>query len=127
MSAFLDTTGNSRLSIAICGRCSLKFPIDELQPDPNSPGLLVCGDPGVMTGKGSWAGGYGCLDLLDPYRLPPHEVEDITITMPRPDTHLFPTVSVAPGGPLWPVNQFSGDSLPSAQLPPDGVQPFVPD
>lgn len=108
---YLDTSGNTRLSIGLCGRCSLKFPIDELMPDPNSPGLLVCRDD---------------VDDLDPYRLPPRETEDITITMPRPDLPLL-TTSVAPGGPQWPVSQFSGDSLPVAQLPPDGVQPFVPD
>jgi hypothetical protein len=112
LSAFLDTTGNTTLAIGICGRCSLKFPLDSLMPDLNSPGLMVCRDD---------------MDDLDPYRLPPRETEDITLQFPRPDTQLFPTTSVAPGGALWPVSQFSGNSLPTAQQPQDGVQPFVPD
>lgn len=89
MSAYLDTTGNSSLGIAICGRCSLKFPIGELQPDVNYPGLMVCRDDA---------------DDLDPYRLPARETEDITLEFPRPDDRLK-TISVAPGDPGWPVNQ----------------------
>ena len=44
MPTFLDTTGKATLAIAICGRCSRKFPYDELYPDPNYPGLRVCRD-----------------------------------------------------------------------------------
>ena len=57
MSLYLSTEGNASVAIGICGRCSMKFPIVELSPDPNSPGLMVCGTPGRMTGKGSWSGG----------------------------------------------------------------------
>jgi hypothetical protein len=73
MSVFLDTTGNSTLAIAICGRCSRKFPYDELMPDPNYPGLRVCRDD---------------LDEYDPYRLPARQTENIALRFPRPDTPL---------------------------------------
>ena len=42
MAVFLDTRGNPTLGIGICGRCSRKFALHELQPDPNYPGLYVC-------------------------------------------------------------------------------------
>lgn len=119
MGYYLDTRGFSSLAVGICGRCSLKFPLVELHPDPNTPGLMVCGTPGAMTGKGTWSGGYGCADMLDPYRLPPREVEDITLEYPRPDTDLFPTTTVAPGTPSWPSNSFPGGQG-SAQLPTNG-------
>jgi len=73
MSVFLDTTGRSTLAIGICGRCSRKFPYDDLMPDPNYPGLRVCRDD---------------LDEYDPYRLPARQTEDITLRFPRPDTPL---------------------------------------
>jgi len=75
MSVFLDTTGNSSLAIAICGRCSRKFPIGELMPDPNYPGLMVCAVD---------------RDNYDPYRLPARQTENITLRYPRPDTPLNP-------------------------------------
>lgn len=73
MSVFLDTRGKATLAIAICGRCSRKFPYDDLMPDPNYPGLRVCKDD---------------LDEYDPYRLPARQTEDITLRFPRPDTPL---------------------------------------
>lgn len=75
MPVFLDTTGRSSLAIGICGRCSRKFPIDDLMPDPNYPGLRVCRED---------------LDDYDPYRLPARQTEDITVRFPRPDTPLEP-------------------------------------
>ncbi len=122
MPLYLDTRGNSSVAIGICGRCSVKFPIGELTEDPNAPGLLVCGRPAQMTGKGTWTGGYGCADMLDPYRLPPRETEDITIRMPRPDTKLpLPGyVTVAPGDPNWPPSSFPDDGLQANQLPSTG-------
>lgn len=91
MPIFLDTRGKSSLGIGICARCSVKYPIGELTPDPNAPGLLVCPD--------------GCKDDLDPWRLSPRETEDITLEYCRPD------VSVATQGPS-PVyaNQIDGIS-----------------
>lgn len=73
MAVFLDTTGRSSLGIGICGRCSRKFPIDELMPDPNNPGLRVCRVD---------------LDDYDPYRLPARQTENISLRYPRPDTPL---------------------------------------
>ena len=73
MPVYLDTRGRSTIAIAICGRCSRKFPYDELQPDPNYPGLRVCKDD---------------LDDYDPYRLPARQTENITLRFPRPDTPL---------------------------------------
>lgn len=73
MAVFLDTRGRSTLAIGICDRCSRKFPLDELRPDPNSPGLRVC---------------RADIDQLDPYRLPARKPENISLRFPRPDTDL---------------------------------------
>lgn len=70
MPRYLDTRGNTKIAIGICGRCSEKLPYTELLPDPNYPGLYVCKDD---------------LDQLDPYRLPARQTEDITLDHPRPD------------------------------------------
>jgi hypothetical protein len=56
--------------IGICDRCSRKFPIVELMPDPNYPGLRVCRVD---------------VDELDPYRLPARQTERITLPFVRPD------------------------------------------
>jgi len=71
MPKFLDTRGNSSLSIFICDRCKMKRPYDELQPDGNLPGIKVCQQ--------------GCSDQFDPYRLAPRQPEKISIRFPRPD------------------------------------------
>ena len=55
MPRYLNTRGNTTLAIGICGRCSIKMPLDQLLPDPNYPGLLVCERD---------------RDQYDPYRLP---------------------------------------------------------
>ncbi|HNC23500.1 MAG TPA: hypothetical protein PLU52_04775 [Opitutaceae bacterium] len=73
MSRFLNPTGRSTYSIGICDRCNRKFSIEDLHPDPNSPGLRVC---------------RADLDELDPYRLPARETEDITPPFVRPDVPL---------------------------------------
>jgi hypothetical protein len=125
VSLYLSTEGNSVVAIGICGRCSMKCALVDLHPDPNSPGLMVCGTPGAMTGKGTWVGGSGCADMYDPWRLPPREVECITLEYPRPDVPLQ-TVSVAPGDVNWPPSQFPDDGLQSAQKPSTGVIPFIP-
>lgn len=87
MGAYLDTTGNSTLGIGICGRCSRKFPLDDLMEDPNSPGLRVCRDD---------------VDDFDPYRLGPRETEDVTLQFARPDDRLV-SVAVEPNTPAWPI------------------------
>jgi hypothetical protein len=86
---YLDTRGNSVLSIAVCDRCSRKFGYTELMPDPNFPGMRVCKDD---------------LDKFDPWRLPARQTENIALRFPRPD------VSVATG----PV---SGQQVVTAEAP----------
>lgn len=103
MGMYIDTRGLAVISVGICGRCSLKFPTVDLMPDPNSPGLLVCR--------------YD-VDDYDPYRLPPREVEDITLEFVRPDDVLQST-TVAPGTPAWPTSSLPGGQG-AAQLPTNG-------
>ena len=79
MSLFLDTRGLAWAGIGICDRCSRKFPIGELMPDPNSPGLRVCRVD---------------VDELDPYRLPARQTERITLPFVRPDV----SVATDPAG-----------------------------
>ena len=73
MPVYLDTRGNSVLSIAICDRCSRKFAYTELMPDPNFPGMRVCKDD---------------LDNFDPWRLPARQTENIALRFPRPDVSI---------------------------------------
>jgi hypothetical protein len=75
MPRFLDTRGNTSLAIAICSRCSCKFPIGKLHPDPNYPGLMVCRSD---------------LDVLDPWRLPARPPDQIALRFARPDVPLSP-------------------------------------
>ena len=75
MPIFLDTRGRSTLGIALCSRCARKFSLDDLSPDANYPGLLVCAADN---------------DLLDPYRLPLPAADQITLRFVRPDTPLEP-------------------------------------
>lgn len=74
MAIFLNTKGNSLLSIAICDRCRMKYPTTELSPDRNTPGLMVCRN--------------GCNDEFDPWRLPARPTEDISLPFYRPDVPL---------------------------------------
>lgn len=83
MSLYVSTEGMARVAIGICGRCSLKFPLVDLMPDPNSPGLMVCRDD---------------VDDFDPWRLAPREPEDISLEFPRPDLKLITPV-VGPPSP----------------------------
>jgi hypothetical protein len=73
MPIYLNTRGRTTLGIGICGRCSRKFPLDELYSDPNYPGLRVC---------------KADIDDYDPYRLPARQPEVIALRYPRPDTPL---------------------------------------
>ena len=90
---YLDTRGNSVLSVAICDRCSRKFGYTELMPDPNFPGMRVCKDD---------------LDQFDPWRLPARQTENIALRFPRPDKDIAikPNHLLTQGAP----NQ-AGDSL----------------
>ena len=76
MSVYLDPRGNSDLAIAICARCSRKFPRTHLRSDPNSPGLKVCPED---------------LDELDPYRLPARQADRIALEWTRPDVSVAVT------------------------------------
>lgn len=73
MPQYLDPTGRSTYGIALCGRCGQKFFLDELTPDPNTPGLMVC---------------EADRDDFDPYRLPARQAEDISLPFTRPDVPL---------------------------------------
>jgi hypothetical protein len=75
---YLDTRGNTVLSVAICDRCSRKFAYVDLMPDPNFPGMRVCKDD---------------LDQFDPWRLPAIQPENITLRHPRPDVSVARTDS----------------------------------
>ncbi len=74
MTKFLNPTGRSSFAIAICDRCRMKKFIDELGPDPNTPGIRVCQK--------------GCRDIYDPWRLPPKPTENISLKYPRPDSDI---------------------------------------
>lgn len=74
MPVWLDTRGNTVLSIAICDRCKMKRAYSDLRPDGNIPALRVCGN--------------GCSDNFDPYRLPARQPEKITLRFPRPDADI---------------------------------------
>ena len=76
MPVYLDTRGNSVLSVAVCDRCNRKMAYIDLFPDPNFPGMRVCKED---------------LDQFDPWRLPAIQTENIALRFPRPD------VSVATG------------------------------
>ena len=71
MPLYLNTRGHTTLAIGICGRCSIKMPLDMLLPDPNSLGLLVCEKD---------------RDHYDPYRLPARQPDNILLPFTRPDT-----------------------------------------
>lgn len=79
MPIFLDTRGRSTLGIALCARCSRKFPLEELQQDPNYPNLMVCKED---------------TDQYDPYRLAPRPEDQITLPFVRPDV----SISTDPSG-----------------------------
>ena len=71
MAVWLDTLGNTVLSVAICDRCKRKVAYSDIRPDGNIPAIRVCGD--------------GCSDQFDPYRLPARQSEKISLRFPRPD------------------------------------------
>ena len=73
MSRFIDPSGEPTYGIALCARCSRKFKLAELQPDPNYPGLMVCRED---------------LDEYDPYRLAPRKPDNIVLPFVRPDDSL---------------------------------------
>lgn len=73
MSIYIDPTGEPTYGIGLCARCSRKFPLAQLQPDPNYPALMVCRDD---------------VDDYDPYRLAPRQPDQIVLPFVRPDLSL---------------------------------------
>lgn len=69
---YLPVRPRGSAAIAVCPRCAKKVYYDALQKDPNN-GNYYC---------------KGCVDALDPWRLPARQPEDITLQHPRPDTQL---------------------------------------
>lgn len=104
MPLFLDTRGKAFAAIAVCDRCSRKFPLEELMPDPNFPGLRVCRDD---------------LDELDPYRLPARQTERITLPFVRPDTQLTsaPYGVITEDGNSFITNEDVNEYLEPEQVP----------
>lgn len=103
MPVYIDTRGNSVLSVAICDRCNRKFAYVDLMPDPNFPGMRVCKDD---------------LDQFDPWRLPAIQPENITLRHPRPDVSVARTDSqLLTQGNL--NNSEPGDSIFIDGTPPD--------
>lgn len=104
MPKWLDTHGNSVLSIAICDRCKMKRAYVELSPDPNYPGLRVCEQ--------------GCKDQFDPYRLPARQPEKISLRFPRPDVDIAATHDALITGPYG--NSPISPESPTPATPIDG-------
>lgn len=102
MSVYLDTRGNSVLSVAVCDRCNRKFAYVDLMPDPNFPGMRVCKDD---------------LDQYDPWRLPALQTENIALRFPRPD------VSIATGPNLLDTQGNPNDPVQYDNFFIDGVAP----
>lgn len=101
MPRFLDTRGNSSLSIAVCDRCKMKRAYSVMRADPNFPGLQVCDQ--------------GCADNKDPYRLPARPTEKITIRFPRPDTSIavIPDAIQTTGNNQWDLSPEGNTQTPS--------------
>jgi hypothetical protein len=107
MPRYLDTRGETKIAIAVCARCKVKYPWTALSPDPNSPGLMCCPD--------------GCRDVLDPYRLPAREVDEISLPWARPDAALAPGPQAVP---VLPLQGVVGAQVPDQALaadPPAGT------
>lgn len=101
MPIYIDTTGNSVLSVAVCDRCSRKFAYTDLMPDPNFPGMRVCKDD---------------LDKFDPWRLPARQTENIALRFPRPDT----SIALVPNEILTENGFTNGNSMLIEGVPPAG-------
>ena len=80
MAIFLNTTGERTLGVGICDRCGRKFPLGELHPDPNAPGLRVCEDD---------------IDDYDPYRLEARQADRHHLKFVRPDVDISLTAAEA--------------------------------
>jgi len=73
MSKFIDPTGQPTYGIGLCARCSRKFRLADLHPDPNFPNLMVC---------------EADMDDYDPYRLAAKPEDKVALPFVRPDLPL---------------------------------------
>ena len=101
MPVWLDTRGNSVLSVAVCDRCNRKMAYVDLYPDPNFPGMRVCKED---------------LDQFDPWRLPALQTENIALRFPRPDV----SVALTPDEILTQSGFTNGNSVLIEGVPPAG-------
>jgi len=72
MGLYLPVRTKGSAAIAVCPRCSTKVYYGDLKQDPNNL-QFYCAD---------------CVDIYDPWRLPPRQAEDISLHHPRPDVPL---------------------------------------
>ena len=98
MSLFLDPRGKSTFGIGICARCSRKMSLEDLESDPNYPGLYVCQED---------------KDQFDPYRLPARQPEQISLFHPRPDTDIALTMrgTISQDGDEFIIDESGGGYL----------------
>lgn len=101
MPIFMDPRGRASYGIALCARCSNKFFLEDLFPDPNAPGLMVC---------------MKDLDVLDPYRLPARQTEQINLPFYRPDVGISDNLTYQYGS-IATGNQPDGTGIPTAGDP----------
>lgn len=73
MPRFIDPTGEPTYGLGICARCSRKFRLADLNPDPNFPALMVCRED---------------TDNYDPYRLAAKPEDQVVLPFVRPDVPL---------------------------------------
>lgn len=73
MPRFIDPHGEPTYGIGICARCSRKFRLADLNPDPNYPALMVCRED---------------TDDYDPYRLAAKPEDQVVLPFVRPDSPL---------------------------------------
>ena len=87
MPLWMPINTGDNVAIAICPRCRQKRQYLDLRQDPNDK---------------NWYCRFGCIDIFDPWRLPPRRTEDISLQHPRPDpmnwsTMVPPTLTIATG------------------------------
>lgn len=104
MPVWLNTRGNTTLAIGLCDRCHKKRALVDLVPDGNAPGMRVCQER--------------CRDVLDPYRLPARQPDDITLPFYRP---IVPSLTFETATPV-----FDGLSNADADKWIEPLSPFGP-
>lgn len=66
----MPLNGGSNVAIAVCPRCHFKRQFTDLRKDPND---------------GNWYCKFDCIDIFDPWRLPPRRTENISLDHARPE------------------------------------------